>query len=239
LGAVLNRSWLFAIGSVAVAAGVLWLDATSEEPLEGEGLSAHAARRGMVLATDVHYTALDPDGSTVELAVDRVVKQPRRLGPLSLRHADELVLKRMRVTVSPSPEGARPAQEALESFDIAAIAPSILDFADSLGFGDVTRVAIERLAIEVQSEPGSGWLAVAERARIEPGSKELTLRGGVSISTDRGLRLDARKVRLVRGSSAFEVAGSYRLLLDERLIESGADATFVVDPRGYLMRLPD
>jgi hypothetical protein len=238
-----RSSWLVALGW-GVAAGVaaaLWLDTASEHAPEDERPLANttASKRGTVLAEGVHYRAFDSEGTTVELAVDRVVKQRRRLGPLSLRGVDELVLKRVRLTLSPGSEGGRQPEEVLESLDLAAIAPSILDFADSLGFDDITRVVVERLTIDVQSGPGSGWLVLAERARIGSDSTDLTLRGGVSISTDLGLRLDARKVRLIHGSSAFEVVGSYRVLQDEHLIQSGADATFVVDPRGYLIRLQD
>ena len=238
-----RASWPVALGwgVAAVVAAALWLDAASEHAPEDERLLANttASKRGTVLATDVRYKALDPEGTTVELAVDRVVKQRRRFGPLLLRGADELILKRARVTLSPGSEGGRRTEEVLESLDIGAIALSILDFADSLGLDDVTRVVIERLTIDVQSGPDSGWLLVAEHARIDSDSKELTLRGGVSISPGSGLRLDARKVRLLHGNSAFEVAGAYRILQNERLIQSGADATFVVDPRGYLIRLPE
>jgi hypothetical protein len=236
-----RASWPVALGwgVAAVVAAALWLDAASEHAPEDERPLANttASKRGTVFATDVRYKALDPEGTTVELAVDRVVKQRRRFGPLSLRGADELVLKRARVTLSPGSEGGRRTEKVLESLDIGAIALSILDFADSLGLDHVTRIVVERLTIEVQS--GSGWVALAEHARINADSKELTLRGGVSISTGSGLRLDARKVRLLHGSSAFEVAGAYRILQNERLIQSGADATFVVDPRGYLIRLPE
>ncbi len=236
-----RASWLVALcwGVAAVVAAVLWLDTASEHAPEEERPLANTtgSERGTVFATDVRYAALDPEGTTVELAVDRVVKQTRRLGPLSLRGVDELVLKRARVTLSAGSEGGRQTEEVLESLDVGAIAPSILDFADALGLDDDTRVVVQRLTIEVQS--GSGWVALAGHARIDSDSKELTLRGGVSISTGSGLQLDARKVRLVQGSSAFEVAGSYRILQDGRLIQSGADATFYVDPRGTLIRLRD
>ena len=233
-----RTSWLVAFGSgvVAAIATALGLDDAGPDTAESERLLSEMdlSEQGRILATGLSYSSLDSEGATIELAVDRVVDRKRRLGPLSVGGANDLILKRVRLTLPPRPNGSSQTEEVLEFLDVAT---NVLGLAEALGRDDVTRVFIEQLSIDALSS--SGWHVLAERARVDAGSQQLTLLGGVSISTSGGQRLDARKVRLDNENSAFEVVGSYQILEGEQSVESGADATFVVDGRGYLTRLRD
>ena len=231
-----------AVGTAAALGSAgLWLHAAKDPASEGWRVSVAESESsdGTVYSKGVRYSASEPGGASTELLVDRVIERRRRFGPLTLRTVDELVFERAQVTLSPGAKVGGGAGDLLEQFDAAAVGRSVLEVASALGVSNPTRLTIERLTLDIDTGSDAGWRAVADRAQITADTKELVLRDGVSISTTRGFRLDARKVRVIAEDSALAIAGVYRLFHDDRLIESDADATFVIDSDGHLTKLAD